>query len=309
MKTKLKSRSAGLRNCILNMLAKNPDMRYTMEQALSDPWLLEASKLFNPASAAAPTTALAASSTQPLHPSDAPHPFPVASPVSHAQPVLSHAKRSLPQPKAVLIAAAPPGAVPCNALPSEHLLPVEVNLNSSKGQANVSTKVCANASTKSSVKATTKVHGNAPTKSSANAPRQIPVKAPTLICAHAPTKSSANAPPRVPVKAPTKVPTKAPTSLPTTRPSSQTLLSPRKTRAQAKSKSLLPSKQVARGGDVPLKQQTTKAAKVPRQPPNTTFGQPLPKDTGQLQLYLCQIISASMVLEFFCPCWVKHADK
>lgn len=41
---KLRKASDGLQTCILKMLAKDADSRYSMDQALCDPWLLEASK-------------------------------------------------------------------------------------------------------------------------------------------------------------------------------------------------------------------------------------------------------------------------
>lgn len=41
---KLRKTSDGLQTCILKMLAKDADSRYSMDQALCDPWLLEASK-------------------------------------------------------------------------------------------------------------------------------------------------------------------------------------------------------------------------------------------------------------------------
>lgn len=41
---KLRGASHGLQACILKMLAIHPDSRYSMHQALCDPWLLKASK-------------------------------------------------------------------------------------------------------------------------------------------------------------------------------------------------------------------------------------------------------------------------
>ena len=41
---KLRGASDGVRTCILRMLAEDPDDRYSMNQALHDPWLLQASK-------------------------------------------------------------------------------------------------------------------------------------------------------------------------------------------------------------------------------------------------------------------------
>lgn len=41
---KLRRASDSLQTCILKMLAKDPDSRYSMHQALHDPWLLEACK-------------------------------------------------------------------------------------------------------------------------------------------------------------------------------------------------------------------------------------------------------------------------
>lgn len=41
---KLRGASDGLQSCILKMLAKDANARYSMDQALCDPWLLAASK-------------------------------------------------------------------------------------------------------------------------------------------------------------------------------------------------------------------------------------------------------------------------
>ena len=51
--------SDGLRTCILKMLAKHPEDRYSMDQALCDPWLLKASKLNHPETSPQPSLSYA----------------------------------------------------------------------------------------------------------------------------------------------------------------------------------------------------------------------------------------------------------
>ena len=66
IKAMLKQResSDGLRTCILRMLDKDPEARYSVKEALNDPWLLEASKLFHPSPAAPPLPSPLSSASQ-----------------------------------------------------------------------------------------------------------------------------------------------------------------------------------------------------------------------------------------------------
>ena len=71
---KLRGVSDGLKACILCMLAKDPDSRYSLTEALHDPWLLEATKLDQ-----------AATCSHPHPPPTSPHPAPPQAPPPAAQ--------------------------------------------------------------------------------------------------------------------------------------------------------------------------------------------------------------------------------